>query len=144
MNSQPDPIPPARQALLDAALKLFLQNGFASCRVEDIAAAAGISKGAVYLHYPTKEALFCGVVESGILTRLVLAEQFVAEFDGTATELLSTMLHKNLIDFWGSPSSGIVKLVIAESQHFPCLPSRFTNWLQSGPGNCLAACCKRV
>jgi AcrR family transcriptional regulator len=125
MQSVAENISPAREALLGAALELFLQRGFAATRVEDIAARAGISKGAVYLHYANKEALFRGVVEAGVLASLEQAEQLAADFRGSATELLGTLLQNNLLEFWGSPSSGIAKLVIAESQQFPGLAESF-------------------
>ncbi|MEJ2138977.1 MAG: TetR/AcrR family transcriptional regulator [Gammaproteobacteria bacterium] len=115
----PDKLLPTREALLDAALLLFLERGFAATRVEDIAARAGISKGAVYLHFATKKELFEGVVQAGVLQRLEQAEQLAAGFEGSAMELLTTMLQNNLLEFWGSPSSGILKLVVAESQQFP-------------------------
>jgi len=121
----PDKRPPTREALLDAALTLFLERGFAATRVEDIAVQAGISKGAVYLHFATKKELFEGVVQAGVLQRLEQAEQLAAGFEGSAMELLTTMLQNNLLEFWGSPSSGIVKLVIAESQQFPELAIQY-------------------
>ena len=43
--------------ILDAALRLFTAQGFAATRVDDVAAAAGLSKGGVYLYFPSKEAL---------------------------------------------------------------------------------------
>lgn len=45
------------QHLLDAAAKLFLHFGFDKATVADVAAEAGVSKGAVYLHFASKEAL---------------------------------------------------------------------------------------
>ena len=44
--------------ILDAAARLITHYGFDKTTVSDIAEAAGISKGAVYLHYKSKEALF--------------------------------------------------------------------------------------
>jgi AcrR family transcriptional regulator len=49
--------------LLEAALGLFGERGFAAVTVDDIAAAAGVAKGAVYHHFPSKEALFEAVFE---------------------------------------------------------------------------------
>jgi AcrR family transcriptional regulator len=43
--------------ILDAALALFTDRGFAATKVDDVAAAAGLSKGAIYLYFPSKEAL---------------------------------------------------------------------------------------
>lgn len=43
--------------LLGAAARLFVQYGFDKTSVADVASAAGVSKGAVYLHFESKEAL---------------------------------------------------------------------------------------
>jgi AcrR family transcriptional regulator len=52
--------------ILDAALALFTERGFAATKVDDIAAAAGLSKGAVYLYFPSKEALLEGLVHRAV------------------------------------------------------------------------------
>ena len=49
----------AREArILDAAANLITRYGYEKTTVSDIAREAGISKGAIYLHYSSKEALF--------------------------------------------------------------------------------------
>src|SRR5947209_16550890 len=48
--------------LLDAAARLFAHFGFDKTSVDDIARAAGVSKGAVYLHWPSKFKLFEAVL----------------------------------------------------------------------------------
>ena len=50
-------------AILAAAERLFGETGFAAVSVDDIAAAAGVAKGAVYHHFPSKETLFEAVFE---------------------------------------------------------------------------------
>ena len=49
--------------ILDAALAVFTDRGFDAARVDDIAAAAKLSKGAVYLYFDSKEALLKGLIE---------------------------------------------------------------------------------
>ncbi len=49
--------------ILDAALAVFTEKGFDAARVDDIAARADISKGAVYLYFDSKEALLRGLIE---------------------------------------------------------------------------------
>ena len=44
--------------LMAAALQLFSQTGYEATSVADICQAAGVSKGAFYHHYPSKQALF--------------------------------------------------------------------------------------
>ena len=47
--------------LLDAALDLFVEKGFAATRAEEVAARAGVSKGTLFLYFPSKEELFKAV-----------------------------------------------------------------------------------
>lgn len=53
-----------RQALLKAAIKVFSQQGYAATRLEDIAKAAKVTRGAVYHHFGGKAELFAEIVES--------------------------------------------------------------------------------
>src|SRR6185503_9360360 len=46
----------------EIALELFVRRGFAATTTREIAAAAGYTAGALYAHYPSKEALFAAVV----------------------------------------------------------------------------------
>lgn len=52
--------------ILDAALRLFTERGFAATKVEDVAAAAGLSKGTVYLYFSSKEALLEALVHRAV------------------------------------------------------------------------------
>ena len=53
-----------RQAILAAALKEFSARGFAAARLDDIADAAGIAKGTIYLYFRDKETLFQDLILS--------------------------------------------------------------------------------
>lgn len=48
----------SREQILDAALKLFSSQGYRATSVRDVAAAAGLSTGNVYHHFPDKETIF--------------------------------------------------------------------------------------
>lgn len=52
--------------ILDAALALFSEQGFDGTRMEDVARRAGLSKGAVYLYFPSKKALLEGLIRRAI------------------------------------------------------------------------------
>lgn len=52
--------------VLDAALALFARQGFAHTTVEQVARAAGLSKAAVYLYFPSKRALLAGLVRRAV------------------------------------------------------------------------------
>lgn len=49
---------PRTRRVLDAALATFLRYGFRKTSMDEVARAAGLSRQGLYLHYPTKEALF--------------------------------------------------------------------------------------
>ena len=52
-----------RDRILQAALQIFAQKGYHRALVDDIVHASGTSKGAVYHHFPNKEALFLALVD---------------------------------------------------------------------------------
>jgi AcrR family transcriptional regulator len=55
-----------REALVEAAAKVFAERGFRAASVDEIAARAGFSKGAVYWHFDSKEDLFFALLEERI------------------------------------------------------------------------------
>ena len=48
----------SRETILDGAFQTFAKNGYRDTAMDDIAAAAEISKGGIYFHFPTKESIF--------------------------------------------------------------------------------------
>jgi AcrR family transcriptional regulator len=52
-----------RDALLDAALRVFRDRGVAHTSLEEVAAAAGVTRGAVYWHFKDKADLFTALCE---------------------------------------------------------------------------------
>jgi AcrR family transcriptional regulator len=57
------PVPDQVPHILEAASAVFAQTGLEAARMEDIAAAAGVSKGALYLHFKNKDALIIALGE---------------------------------------------------------------------------------
>jgi AcrR family transcriptional regulator len=55
-----------RRRILDAALGVFARYGYRKTAMEEVAQAAQISRQALYLHFPTKEALFRATVETSL------------------------------------------------------------------------------
>jgi AcrR family transcriptional regulator len=52
-----------REALLTRCLHLFAQRGFSSTSVDDVASAAGVTKGAMYWHFSSKEEIFHAILD---------------------------------------------------------------------------------
>src|SRR5579862_9190929 len=59
-----------RRVLLKSARLIFARDGFEACRIEDIAAAAGYTRGAFYAHFRTKEDLFFALFEQEASRRI--------------------------------------------------------------------------
>ena len=119
--------------LLQAAFELFLTHGFSATKMEQIAERAGVSKGAVYLYFPSKEALLTAIVEQMLLPRLTPLRALLAQQECSAWERLlvvfKTMWSVALSDD-GTPMSGLPKLMIAECGNFPDLARRFVEgWI---------------
>ena len=110
---------PARaEELRDAALALFVEKGFEATRTEEIAARAGISKGTLYLYFPSKEKLLEAAIESPALEALanVCRE---AKRDGNSTDVLRRVLSDIWVHLQDDTVGGILKLAIAEARRFP-------------------------
>jgi AcrR family transcriptional regulator len=78
--------PTARASLIAAARAEFVRKGIRGARIEDITAACGLSKGAFYLHFESKEALFRELMaaykaglDALVVERLAQMQRFFAE-----------------------------------------------------------------
>src|SRR4051794_38341119 len=74
--------------IVDAALEVFAEHGLAAARIEDIAKRAGLSKGTIYLYFPTKEALFREVIRQTVVSQIELGERDFEHATTSATESL--------------------------------------------------------
>jgi AcrR family transcriptional regulator len=107
------------QELLDAALDLFVERGYAATRLDDVAARAGVSKGTLYLYYANKEELFKAVIRENVIPLLGEAEDMLGQFAGSSAALFREIM----LGWWqrigNTRLSGITKLMMAEAGNFP-------------------------
>lgn len=80
-----------RQNLLTAALQVFSQNGYSATRLDDIAQAAEVTRGAIYHHFGGKEELYRALVTERSAGINQLAAEIVSE-GGTPAEILRRLL----------------------------------------------------
>lgn len=105
--------------ILEAALAVFSEKGFAAARLDDIAARAGISKGALYLYFETKQDLFRAVVRETVAPNLAAVEAFAGQ-GGLAFGDLVRLIFARIGDLVVEGRFGAVaKMVIGESRNFP-------------------------
>lgn len=105
--------------LMEAALSLFVEKGFAATRVEEVAQRAGVSKGTLFLYFPSKVDLFKAVVRENIVGRFDEWNQAFDQFQGSTAD----MVRYGMLQWWerigATQASGITKLVISEARMFP-------------------------
>jgi len=107
------------QELLAAALALFVEKGFAATRSEEVAARAGVSKGTLYLYYPSKEELFKAVVRESLASHIAVGQEMVAQAQGSTAELLRQVMGEWWQRIGQGPAGGICKIMTAEAGNFP-------------------------
>ena len=81
-----------RAELLDRATELFLRHGYDNVSLNDLIADAGVSKGAFYHWFPSKDALVAALAERSARGAFVVAEDALAGCDGDALERLNVVL----------------------------------------------------
>jgi AcrR family transcriptional regulator len=109
------------QELLDAALALFVEKGFAATRSEEVAQRAGVSKGTLYLYYPSKEELFKAVVRHNLSNLIAEGQELARQFEGSSSDLLVELIRIWWERVGNTPAAGIHKIVLSEVRNFPDL-----------------------
>lgn len=126
MDTTPNPNPKFRRRaadrpdeVLDAAVQLFMERGFAAARVDDIAAAAGISKGAVYQYFPTKQAIFEALVRRAVGPLVDEAVSASSKRLEDPAKVLAGLVHAIAGRLKDPTRAAVPLLVIAEAATFP-------------------------
>jgi AcrR family transcriptional regulator len=109
------------RAILDAALDVFAERGFAEARLEDVATRAGVAKGTIYLYFPGKEALFEALIRTGIAAPIEAAGAEAAVLDLPFETFVRSLLARLRGLILETRRKEILRLVIAESGRFPAL-----------------------
>ncbi len=110
-----------REAIVLAAVDEFLEHGFAGATVARVAVRAGLAKGTPYSYFPSKEALFAGVVRHVVTNVLDEAERQ----DIHPGERLGDYFRRTLLPVMRriepTGRASVARLVVAEGIKFPVL-----------------------
>src|SRR5258708_37881745 len=79
--------------ILEAALALFVEKGFAATRLDDVAERAGLSKAAIYPYFDDKTALFKGVIQQAVITNFGTVHASRAAHRGPVPALTPLLPH---------------------------------------------------
>jgi TetR/AcrR family transcriptional repressor of mexJK operon len=133
-----------RQTIADAALQVFLRQGFAGASVDEIAAEARVSKPTIYAHFGSKEELFRRIIAAIVadaqsaLTAFTPApapdaQDVLRELSEYAEVWMSSILQPNLL--------ALRRLVIGDSARFPDVALAY---YQGGPARVEAQLAARL
>ena len=120
--------------LLEAATRLFVEKGYAATKVEEVAALAQVSKGTLFLYYPSKQALLKAVVRENIAGRFAEWQAELEAFAGTTPELVRYAFQVWQERIGDTYAGGICKLMASECCNFPELASFYLEEVVE-PGN---------
>jgi AcrR family transcriptional regulator len=123
---------------MEAASDLFLRDGYRGVSMDDVAAAAGVSKQTIYKHFADKQSLFSEVVVHEVaaaadpvhdeVLRLEQTEDIEQDLRDLARHLVARVMRPRILQ--------LRRLVIGEADRFPELGRTFH---EQGPGRTMAA-----
>jgi TetR/AcrR family transcriptional repressor of mexJK operon len=113
-----------RQAIVAAAARLFMADGYGKTSMDAIAREAAVSKATLYAHFASKDQLFATIVGDAC-GRIALQD---GTFDTGVTDMRAALasIGERLLRFLlAAETQAIQRMVIAESQRFPELGAAF-------------------
>lgn len=116
-----------REAILDAAQRLFLDEGYAATSMDAVAARAGVSKATIYAHFEGKDQLFAAIMHRRCEASFV----FATPDDGFDAAKTFTIYAERLLTLLMTPDAlALYRVVVAESARAPELAQAF---YETGP-----------
>jgi AcrR family transcriptional regulator len=122
--------PTKREQIVEAACRLFLENGYELTSMDAVAAEANVSKRTVYSHFQSKELLFTDIMED--MCHL-FGEGAIDTIDSQAApeEFLRAAAHFLLAKVMDPNLQALMRAIISQVRGFPAMGEKF--WL-TGPG----------
>ena len=144
-----------KERILETALELFAQSGYLGTSMSDIAKELGITKGALYKHYTSKQEILDSIVERMNKMDYERAEEYEmpeTEPDGFAEAYLHTPIEKirayamAQFDHWTKEHfpSNFRKMLTLEQYRDPNLAKLYHDYLATGPTEYMAAIFRKL
>lgn len=105
--------------ILDAAMSVFAEKGFAATRMEDIARRAGVTKGTIYLYFPGKAKLFRAMVGETVTQALKDLEERRRNFHGSSHDMLILLITAISDYLQNNARAALPKIILSECGTFP-------------------------
>ena len=97
----------SRAAIVEAAIRLFNQNGYHATSMQDVANAVAIKKPSLYHHFPSKEAILLTILDAG-MDRLIAELEAITATDRSGSEKVSAAIHAHATMIAGNPEAAAV------------------------------------
>jgi len=104
-----------RREILQAAWEVFASEDYDSATLDDIAAAAELSKGTLYLYFQNKADLFFATFEMGVERLFSIVQEVISSSDDPVAGLREII--KRLLDFF-EENAGFFRILFSERAHF--------------------------
>ncbi|MBY0296151.1 MAG: TetR/AcrR family transcriptional regulator [Methylobacterium sp.] len=112
--------------ILEAAFDEFTRHGFAATRLDAVAARAGITKGTIYIYFPSKEDLFVAAVSERVRPVNEHMAALSANPQGSAMAILRRhfeFVYAHMVHERGGRD--LIRMVVAEAGRFPDIAERW-------------------
>lgn len=144
-----------KERILETALELFAQSGYLGTSMNDIAEKLGITKGALYKHYTSKQEILDSIVERMNKNDYERAEEYEmpeTEPNGFAEAYMRTPIEKiraysmAQFDHWTKErfSSNFRKMLTLEQYRDKDMSQLYQNYLAAGPAEYMAAVFRKL
>ncbi|MDP4157334.1 MAG: TetR/AcrR family transcriptional regulator [Bacillota bacterium] len=125
-----------QQKIVETAIQMFADKGYASTSTAEIAKAAGVAEGTIFRHFGSKENLLLSVILPFLLNAVpVVADEFIGEVlvkPFTSFESFLTTLIKNRLEFV-QENKQIFKILVVELLHRDDLREQLVSFFQKVP-----------
>ena len=118
--ARPDEDSPKRRQILEGARRAFMEKGFDASSMQDVARAAGVSKGTLYVYFDNKEAMFEALVLCEC-DRLQAAIREIASGGGAVGDELLAIARQMLTTLMQTEVLRAMRMVIGTGEKFPDL-----------------------
>jgi AcrR family transcriptional regulator len=107
-----------RQAIIEAAIDEFIEQGYAATRLDDVAKRAGVAKGTIYLYFRDKESLFEELI-SAMLAPLVATIEGIGAADVPMALISEHIVDMFVREIYETRRKEVIRLILTEGRRFP-------------------------
>ncbi len=118
------------QELIDAALRVFAERGYRGTRLEEVAEAAGVTKGTIYHYFDTKEELLLGAIEHYRALAFGRIEEVLGDPALSSADRIRLVVRRTFAGGSG-PRRDLLSLLVLGVAHE--VPRLYDRWIGEGP-----------